>query len=544
MRLNTQSLCLAFSFLGGIKMHFHQELKNGKAGNGAQHADYILRQGEYAKKEIAKEFVEAKVINLPEWAETPQEFFSAGDQLERKNGNVYAEFVLGLQNEFTLEENKELIEKFIDEVIGRDKVIVCAVHQKIGATEKGVFNCLNEAADAQNVLEKTLQKQLHVHIMFNERIITDTQNIKPPEQFFKRFNSKNPEKGGYKKEIKFNDGSKRMHFHLLQYRQTWADIINTKFAEKGLTQRVTAKSINTQIKEAEQKGDNELAAELKEKKRNYIPTKLYKKAILILNQNISFEDKIQQLGEIYINPSTTKHYNSIEKMIKLKIRKFKKNYYNNKKIDEFIQPVISLFDELIKLNSFKIQRIQSKMEEYCDQNGVPNQKTFERLVRLAHKIIAQEHQQKYGEPLLLTTKEEATRRTNLFSIRYERIKQLHQYYANELGENYLKQNQAMFSMISIFEKIASDLDTPQNQNVELTIEEKSKISEAYHRMVDIINDQTIQNKVIALQTDTNEIYKILRSKIKININQTSKTTPSRQATTTEENPKNNIRRRK
>ena len=85
--------------------------------------------------------------------------------------------------------------------------------------------------------------------MFSERIITDINNIKPPEQFFCRFNPQKPEIGGYQKSRNFSNNPKIISLKLKEYRQTWADIINNKFKEKGLTERVTAKSINTQIKE-------------------------------------------------------------------------------------------------------------------------------------------------------------------------------------------------------------------------------------------------------------------------------------------------------
>ena len=39
--------------------------------------------------------------------------------------------------------------------------------------------------------------QPHVHLMFNERLQDGIE--RDPEQYFKRYNSKNPERGGAKK---------------------------------------------------------------------------------------------------------------------------------------------------------------------------------------------------------------------------------------------------------------------------------------------------------------------------------------------------------
>ena len=41
--------------------------------------------------------------------------------------------------------------------------------------------------------------QPHVHLMFNERLQDGIE--RDPEQYFKRYNSKNPERGGLKKII-------------------------------------------------------------------------------------------------------------------------------------------------------------------------------------------------------------------------------------------------------------------------------------------------------------------------------------------------------
>ena len=155
---------------------FHCSVKVGKSGSGAAHADYIEREGKFASK--SKDDLEHKESgNMPEFAETSGEFWSAADQHERANGSVYREFEIALPRELTQAQRLELVREFVEQEIGDRHAYTFAIHNPKAAIDGG--------------------EQPHAHIMFCERINDGID--RDPEHFFKRANSKNPERGGAKK---------------------------------------------------------------------------------------------------------------------------------------------------------------------------------------------------------------------------------------------------------------------------------------------------------------------------------------------------------
>ena len=122
----------------------HFSIKTGKAGKGTPHAEYIARVGKYAQRlEQGEKLEMTESGNMPKWAqENPILFWQAADQYERKNGYAYT----------------------------------WAIHNKT-ALDGG--------------------EQPHVHLMFSERMNDGIE--RDPEQYFKRYNAKYPERGGAKK---------------------------------------------------------------------------------------------------------------------------------------------------------------------------------------------------------------------------------------------------------------------------------------------------------------------------------------------------------
>ena len=76
------------------------------------------------------------------------------------------------------EQRLELVEDFIQSEIGSKYPYQFAIHNP-------------KAMDGSD--------QSHVHLMFNERLQDGI--ARDPEQYFKRYNGKNPERGGAKKII-------------------------------------------------------------------------------------------------------------------------------------------------------------------------------------------------------------------------------------------------------------------------------------------------------------------------------------------------------
>lgn len=152
----------------------------GKKGKAAPHAAYIAREGKYAKPDDNLEKLEfVGHGNMPKWAEAePSFFWQMSDAHERANGSAYREHVIALPRELTADQRHDLILDWIDKELGDKHAYQYAIHNHL-ALDGG--------------------EQPHCHLMFSERTIDGIS--RDPDQYFKRYNSKNPEKGGAKKPI-------------------------------------------------------------------------------------------------------------------------------------------------------------------------------------------------------------------------------------------------------------------------------------------------------------------------------------------------------
>lgn len=214
---------------------YHCSVKRGKSGCAKAHCDYITREGRFSKGKKKEELVYKEAGNLPEWAASPNEFFEKADLYERANGNAYHEFELALPNEFSDQQNIELVQEFIKEHIGPNKVYCFAIHSKPAALDES-------------------QEQPHVHIMFSERI-DNLKLPKPDYLYFKRYNSKFPERGGNKKDERFTAANGIGKNNVLKIRESWEKYLNVAYKENGFDITVSAASLKQQRGEALIKGD-------------------------------------------------------------------------------------------------------------------------------------------------------------------------------------------------------------------------------------------------------------------------------------------------
>lgn len=114
---------------------------------------------------------------MPLWAQdNPLLFWRAADLYERKNGTVYREHEIALPRELSPEHRAELVRDWVEQELGDRHAYTWAIHNKT-ALDGG--------------------EQPHVHLMFSER--TNDGIDRDPEQYFKRYNAKHPERGGAKK---------------------------------------------------------------------------------------------------------------------------------------------------------------------------------------------------------------------------------------------------------------------------------------------------------------------------------------------------------
>ena len=195
-------------------------VKVGKAGKASPHAAYIARLGQYEKRLEQGEKLEASEFgNMPKWAASnPLHLWDAADAYERKNGTTYREFEIALLCEMNLAQRLELVRDFVGQEIGDRHPYQFAIHTPT-------------AADGG--------EQPHAHVMFCERERDGIE--RDPEQFFKRYNSKNPERGGAKKANTGKDPATR-RTELKELRGRWETMCNEHLVRGGIDARIDMRS--------------------------------------------------------------------------------------------------------------------------------------------------------------------------------------------------------------------------------------------------------------------------------------------------------------
>jgi hypothetical protein len=200
-------------------------MKVGKAGKAGPHAAYIAREGQYANRLERGERLEAtEAGNMPAWAQSnPLAFWQAADAYERKNGTTYREMEIALPRELDAEQRAALVREFVRQEIGDRHAYQWAIH-------------VPTAADGG--------EQPHVHLMFSERQVDGIE--RDPEQYFRRYNSKNPEKGGARKGYGPSAGQTltkaERAAELKELRGRWEAMCNAHLERAGVEQRIDMRS--------------------------------------------------------------------------------------------------------------------------------------------------------------------------------------------------------------------------------------------------------------------------------------------------------------
>ncbi len=207
---------------------YHLSVKTGGKGKAASHADYIAREGKYAR-EKDNDLEHTESGNMPAWAvHKPSEFWKAADTFERANGCTYREIEIALPRELTPVQRLELVRDFVQQEIGDRHAYQFAIHNPQAAIEGG--------------------EQPHAHIMFSERLNDGIE--RDPQQYFKRGNTKNPERGGAKK-TRFGETPTERKAFLIAQRERWATLQNDHLERYQHTDRVDARSLKAQGLERE-----------------------------------------------------------------------------------------------------------------------------------------------------------------------------------------------------------------------------------------------------------------------------------------------------
>jgi len=199
---------------------FHHQIKSGKKGSAAQHADYISRLGKHAKRE---DIVATGYGNMPTWAQDdPRRFWREADKHERANAAVYREHEIAIPLELAEDQQLEVAKQHVDDN-AEGKPHQWAVHVIKSALE-GVTNA-------------------HLHLMISDRMPDGIE--RPPEQMFRRYNRNRPNKGGRRKD-RCGRSPMDLHGEVIAQRKRTAEVQNAALSEHGHKARVDPRSLKQQ----------------------------------------------------------------------------------------------------------------------------------------------------------------------------------------------------------------------------------------------------------------------------------------------------------
>jgi hypothetical protein len=204
---------------------YHLNVKNvskdagvsGHSGSSSAKFDYVLRQNKYAHD--SDEVLFSMSENMPSWAENPRDYWSKADETERKNGRLckYVEFAIPI--ELSREEQFKLAEDFARQI------------STTTTGEKLPFSLAFHRGRGDN--------NPHCHLMINERCDDGVKRDK--EVWFKRFNSKDPMKGGAKKTEELH--SRQWIFDI---RKTWSEMANSALEKNNITAKIDHRTLKGQ----------------------------------------------------------------------------------------------------------------------------------------------------------------------------------------------------------------------------------------------------------------------------------------------------------
>jgi hypothetical protein len=198
---------------------YHCSVKVGSKGKAAAHAAYLSREGKYAVGERYEDLEATAYGNMPTWAKhNPGHFWSAADAYERANGATYREIEIALPRELTPDQRRDLVRDFVQQEIGDRHAYQWAIH------------CPRAALEGR--------EQPHAHIMYSER--TRDSIERDPDQYFKRYNAKAPERGGCRKD------SAGTEERLQATRERWSSVQNTHLEHHHHAVRVDHRSLKEQ----------------------------------------------------------------------------------------------------------------------------------------------------------------------------------------------------------------------------------------------------------------------------------------------------------
>ncbi len=285
---------------------------------GREHEEYILREGSFDKKNDL-EYKEHG--NMPEFIKgDPKRFWKTAEKNERKNGVIYREFEIALPVEFSREQNIDLVKEFVEKELGKDYVYTFAIHKPKSLTKEGM-------------------DQPHVHLMFCDRKLDGIERNE--KDFFKRYNSKNPELGGARKEIEWQTKEK-----LVDLRKDWEILLNSHLEKNNINQKVSCETLSKQREKFLEEGNKIEADRLDREVINIDGRILYKKE----KDLTDYEKKLKEdfFEKIKMKEIKENIYN-VEKTQKRNSQEDKNESYEEKSIFELEKDKKELIKQIEKL---------------------------------------------------------------------------------------------------------------------------------------------------------------------------------------------------
>ncbi|MFT3849909.1 MAG: MobA/MobL family protein [Propionivibrio sp.] len=190
---------------------YHLTVKHGSRKDGrlgVDKHDYIMRLHRFEKRHDG-ELAWSMSGNMPAWAtENPRKFWQAADLYERANGNIYHEAELGLPLALNQTQQQAATRELVEWICGSKHPFILGAHEKT--------------------------RNPHVHLEWSGRQIDGIE--RSPDQFFKRYNPKDPTAGGAAK------ASTSGKDWLIEVRAKWAEICNRHLAAAGSDVRIDHRS--------------------------------------------------------------------------------------------------------------------------------------------------------------------------------------------------------------------------------------------------------------------------------------------------------------
>jgi len=199
---------------------YHCNVSNvGKAsGSASAKHQYVTREGKYAFGEGEEsDLAHTHSANMPQWAkEDAQAYWKAADEFSRSNAQVCKEVRFALPRELDREQQIELARSYA---------------QRMSQAEGGSHPyTLGIHDDGTNP---------HAHLQLSASINDGIE--REPEQWFKRYNGKTPERGGARRSPEFHDKE-----FIERARCSWEQEANQALGRAGQEARISRLTLEEQ----------------------------------------------------------------------------------------------------------------------------------------------------------------------------------------------------------------------------------------------------------------------------------------------------------